>query len=338
MTIKRFSTSLLLLSLQLAPLIPVTGWAGDIGKDLREAAKKGKVEKIPSPSGQETRPRGTIKQITFGKGPDLAPAWSPDGKRIAFHSERSGNFDIWFIQPDGGSPNQLTTSSLDEGQPSWSPDGKHIAYIRYSEGADKGMGNLFVINTDGSNNTRITNDNTMKFDVTWAADGHHLIYSEMTGTPASPEVAVWQVDIRTKRRQKLISDVAGGVAVNQAGTLLALDSPDREAARRRVFVRRLYIWDMAKKMLTPLETGFDRSWFPKWSPDGQWLAFHAGRGGADGIWLIKPDGSQKTLLIRSGKGDRFPSWSPDGKRLVFCQGEREDAHLWIFEVQTELVK
>jgi Tol biopolymer transport system component len=288
--------------------------------------------------GQSSKLGKVIKQLTSGIGPDLAPAWGPDGNRIAFHSRRNGNFDIWFIQPDGGSPTQLTTSSLDEAHPSWSLDGKRIAYIRHSEGADRGMGDLFFINTDGSNNTRITNDNTMKFDVTWTPDGNHLVYSEMTGTPANPQVAIWQVNIRTKKRQKLISDVAGGVSVNQAGTLLALDSPDMGAARRQVFVRRLYIWDMAKKTLTPLKTDFIRSWFPAWSPDGTWLAFYAGKKGEDGIWLIKPDGSQKTLLIRSGKGDRFPSWSPDGKRLVFCQGEREDAHLWIFEFQTEFQK
>ena len=57
------------------------------------------------------------KQLTFGKGPDTNPAWSPDGKTIAFHSLREGNYDIWMIAPGGGTPKQLTTSRLDEGFP-----------------------------------------------------------------------------------------------------------------------------------------------------------------------------------------------------------------------------
>ena len=78
-------------------------------------------------------PDGTgMKQITEGHGDDREPSFSPDGKTIAFASDRAfkGNYDIWTVDVATGKVKQVTNSDVDCYEPTWSPDGKQIAYVK----------------------------------------------------------------------------------------------------------------------------------------------------------------------------------------------------------------
>jgi len=147
------------------------------------------------------------KQLTFGKGPDTNPAWSPDGKTIALHSMRKGNYDVWRVALEDGALKQLTTSSLDEGNPSWSLDSKKLAFVRYLKGSGEGYGNLFLISIiDGFKEIQLTTDGTRKGSAsTWTPDGNSIIYSEARGTKETFETDVWSLNITTKQRVRLIS-------------------------------------------------------------------------------------------------------------------------------------
>jgi Tol biopolymer transport system component len=83
--------------------------------------------------------------LATGHGP---PAWSPDGRRIAF--EQSG--DIYAINVDGSSQTNLTTNPADDTFPVWSPDGRQIAFISERDGNKE----IYVMNADGSHQTRLT--------------------------------------------------------------------------------------------------------------------------------------------------------------------------------------
>lgn len=69
-----------------------------------------------------------ITQITSDPASDIQPEFSPDGKRIAFASDRAGNFDIWVVGIDGSEATQLTREPAHEIHPTWAPDGRRIAY------------------------------------------------------------------------------------------------------------------------------------------------------------------------------------------------------------------
>jgi Tol biopolymer transport system component len=66
--------------------------------------------------------------LTADPAPDIAPAWSPDGRQIAFASRRDQNWDLYLMQSDGTGLRRLTDSQAYDSDPAWSPDGEQIAF------------------------------------------------------------------------------------------------------------------------------------------------------------------------------------------------------------------
>ncbi len=81
-----------------------------------------------------------LTRITFDNGLQIGATWSPDGRFVAYSSDRGGKFDIWVQQVTGGNPVQITKGPGHNWQPDWSPDGKYIAYR-----SEDGEGGLFVV-------------------------------------------------------------------------------------------------------------------------------------------------------------------------------------------------
>jgi DNA-binding winged helix-turn-helix (wHTH) protein len=90
---------------------------------------------FPSPPVQRS-----LTRLTFDEGVQTGATWSPDGRYIAYASDRGGKFDIWVQQTGGGNPVQVTKGPGHSWQPSWSPDGRYIAYR-----SEEGDGGIFVI-------------------------------------------------------------------------------------------------------------------------------------------------------------------------------------------------
>jgi Tol biopolymer transport system component len=134
--------------------IVVNSWADDVapawapgGKQIAflsfrdtEKGKWGKgdgsiyVVGFDPATGQKTEP---AHRVTDDDGNDDWPAWSPDGKRIVFQSDRSGNEDIWIINANGTGLVQLTHHPKADRHPNWSPDGKKIAFSSNRSGNEE---------------------------------------------------------------------------------------------------------------------------------------------------------------------------------------------------------
>ncbi|VFM95161.1 MAG: WD40-like Beta Propeller Repeat [Candidatus Kentron sp. G] len=78
--------------------------------------------------------RGAAAQLLLSNASDIHPRWSPDGKRIAFSSNRSGRYEIWMTAADGANPRQLTDGPGDKTWPAWSPDGRRILFTHGLQG------------------------------------------------------------------------------------------------------------------------------------------------------------------------------------------------------------
>ncbi len=132
--------------------------------------------RLPEPGGKPGRP---LRLIASTKG-EFAQQYSPDGKRIAFESDRGGNLEIWVCESDGGNCSELTwIGAAYTGVPSWSPDGRQIAfYSRVHETSQ-----IFVIGADGGAPRRLTSGSWNNSYPRWSGDGQWIYFaSNRTGT------------------------------------------------------------------------------------------------------------------------------------------------------------
>ncbi|WP_241481348.1 LpqB family beta-propeller domain-containing protein [Methanoculleus sediminis] len=117
---------------------------------------------------------GNKKQLTSG-GDARLPLWQPQGDRIAYLADRSGNREIWAMQSDGAGETQVTFSEGSVSGYSWSPDGTRIAYVVASPPGTWPEFSLWVIDSDGSGSEQLTTGNRDRSPI-WSPDGTRIAF------------------------------------------------------------------------------------------------------------------------------------------------------------------
>lgn len=114
--------------------------------------------------------------VNLTKTPDSewVPAWSPDGGKIAFSSDRDGDSEVYVMNSDGSNLQQLTDNEGYDGRPRWSPDGQTIAFE--TDRAGNGDWDIYIMNSDGSEPKPVTTNTTNEFSQAWSPDGSQLVY------------------------------------------------------------------------------------------------------------------------------------------------------------------
>jgi tricorn protease len=111
-----------------------------------------------------------LKRVTVHKGRDVYPRFSPDGKWIAFSSERNGNLDVFLIAAEGGAAKQLTFHSADDIVQGWAPDGRCVLFS--SQRGEDFMSKLYTVNIDDLKERSAGSD--MGVWATYSPDGKKL--------------------------------------------------------------------------------------------------------------------------------------------------------------------
>ncbi|HXS81894.1 MAG TPA: S9 family peptidase [Methylomirabilota bacterium] len=186
---------------------------------------------------------GRTRQLTFGPKSNTSPAWSPDGSRLAFLSERGEKRQVWMLDMHGGDAEKLTANEEGVSAFAWSPDGQSVAFVasepkddarkerdrRYGDlerDGDRGFANLWVHGLGASKGKRLTKGDWAVGDFSWSPDGERVAFD------------------------------------HQADDALAVDS-----------TKDISVVEVASGKVTPLVTWRGPDGHPVWSPDGSRIAF-----------------------------------------------------------------
>jgi eukaryotic-like serine/threonine-protein kinase len=117
---------------------------------------------------------GTPTRLIASTQDDYHPAYSPDGKSIAFGSKRSGYEEIWVSHVDGSNPAQLTfEGGPTHGCPRWSPDNRRIAF----DSRRAGDSDIYVIDVSGGSPRRLTTESSDEVRPSWSSDGQRIYFA-----------------------------------------------------------------------------------------------------------------------------------------------------------------
>jgi TolB protein len=115
------------------------------------------------------------RRLTKGSAPEVDPAWSPDGRRIAFARQVRGSFDLFSVRTDGSRERRLTnTPGVDEASPAWSPGGSRFAFSRYDAGLERGSGDLWTADASGRHDRKLLGDEHDYAWPAWSPDGRRI--------------------------------------------------------------------------------------------------------------------------------------------------------------------
>ena len=238
--------------------------------------------------------------------------------RIAFHSNRDGNWNIFVMNADGSDQTRLTDDLAADSWPSWSPDGRRIAFISSRDDPDPNdddtIWEIYVMNADGSGQTRLTNDSEWHSLPRWSPDGQRIAFQSYRDE--NWEIYVMNAD--GSGRTRLTDESRSSSELNW--------SPDSQ----RIALRstrdgnnEIYAMSADGSAQTRLTDNAANDRFPSWSPDGQRIAFYSYRDENWDIYVINADGSAQTRLTDNSARDIRPSWSPDGRHIAFSS-DRDD--------------
>ncbi len=255
------------------------------------------------------RPAGESIALTRGTGRNNRPAFSPDGRWLAFDRWQHGlDIAVWMMSASGADMRQITVDRGSQTQPSWFPTGDRLAF-QWRRGEQRMMA---AIDVESGRTEELAE---LDDDVDWARlspDGKRLAYHSRGGGLG---INLWLMDLADgSRRQLTFADELNG---------FPCWSPDgRWLAFQRKQGGDTHLMMISSDGGEPVELTAEagQSWPFSFSPDGDRIAFAARRGDEWSLWWVsRLTGERQRLTAPSGPGAyvRYPAWSPAGDRLVY---------------------
>ncbi len=245
-----------------------------------------------------------VTQLTTDPSEDVMPSLSPDGTRLAFASNRRGNWDIFVMPSDGGRPVQVTSSEAHEIHPSWSPDGTKLVFSRLGEVT--GAWELWVAEVD---NPAVAHFIGHGLFPQWcpkagtgAGNRDQIVY-QRSRERGDRAFSIWTIDYKSGQARNQ-TEIASS---SQAAFINPTWSPD---GQNIVFA----------SVPNPNQ----------WARDGSSRPQYAD------LWLVSIDGNTRVNLTEGQSVSLMPTWGPNNKILYVSDRAGTD-NLWSMDLGRTLV-
>src|SRR5262245_16565756 len=293
------------------------------------------IYRLALKSGSENVP--PLASLIVSTAFEASPRYSPDGKRIAFVSNRSGSDEIWVCDSDGENPIRLTSFRGPlAGSPSWSPDGKQIVF----DSRPDGNADIYVVSVDGGQSRRLTADPAEDIVPSWSRDGRWIYFTSnrfsegrfaegKSAEGGSGRLQIW----------KMPADGGEAVQMTRQGGFEPMESPD---GRWLYFTQdrgSSSIWRMptaAAGAEAPLFDFHQKNYSRVWTVTGEGVYFAVASSNTRSTikFFSFSTGAEKTVAeidrILPGSVSGL-TISPDGRWLLFPLFARRGSDLMMIE-------
>lgn len=253
-------------------------------------------------------------------------AKAPKTSKIAFASNRDGNYEIYIMNTNGTKQVNLTRHKSTDVQPAWSPTGEEILFVSNRDGRP----DLYLMDTDGTNVRKVFKNLKLRTAPAWSPDGKQISYCR---TDPVRELYIASLDQKEEKRVAPLGKYDGYSSWSPDGTKIAFGGPSRHGNTSRIYIFNLET--RRKEMLFADEILTSMS-NPSWSLSNDKIAFSWFRGNTSAIYVMESNGDHPERVVDPPPGfaTAHPEWSPDAHTLVYEQYKQQnnDRHIYITSV------
>ena len=305
--------------------------------------------------------KGNIMTFTAKYNDDYSPAISPDGKWVAFASNRLQNAELYLIDLTDGSLRQLThTDEVDEYMPVFSPDGKSIAFATertrggmmlppvQASGSDPSRASIYLMEIDGRNQRPLVDADGADRAPVFSPDGQKIAFESKAPTQEARRGEGTSPAGRTENNDTLEIYVIGVDGINKTQlTHNDVDdghptwSPNGKQIAFSSMVADIYqifIIDAAGGTAKQLTFSDASHYHPIFTPDGKRIIYVSNAHNHYTLWMMDTDGSNKTQLTNHIGAHFEPSLSRDGKKLVFSSDRSDHMRIYLMDLTKPVQK
>lgn len=247
-----------------------------------------------------------VHRLTDAPGRDICPAYSADGRRTAFCSDRTGAFEIWVMDANGNHERQVTDLKTSAVFPDFSPDGDQLVFSAEPDGG--GTTDLWKVSVLGGDPMQLTDTSeSLEEDPVWSPDGTKVLFVRIASDFSSGQL--WTKDVTTGEETQLTFDPTVNDQTpdwSPDGTRIAYAADDD-----------IWLMNADGSAQTNLTHSPDLEFGTAFSPDGTKIAFTGSGGpvtaGERYVQTIRTDGSGRRVVSPTPRLlQAVPAWQPHG--------------------------